>query len=1296
MSKSDNYTRDVDWLKLVRFHKDIAERGDRGFFSKKTTDDKSENWSFILNFEPSTMADSWKVNKDVVLSSYFLNGLLTNKHETLFVGGPSFRTVSKNEHTNEWEESWNPIFYRQVAHRLIEEEVEFYPDSAKWNLSPVFLQEIEKLELSTDQNIEQLGEEVIEEAAKNKANSNMFWSEAIISAFSRKVPELKSLLTQKFRRLKSGAPTHWAVFASLSEFSNYNKFLIKDYETMEANLLKNPENKGGLKCLEKQFFPKTKLEAPPVPLVPLNFKQGRAVSSILSDRPVTVISGPPGCGKSQVVVSLLLNAWSEGQSVLFASNNNKAVDVVKERISSFESDFPVAVRAGNKKVNKVVETFEDVLKIHADAKEDLNNIQEESNELKSRIGNLTNERDQYDKAIKSKIPTRISEGLRVILSEHSEEIESESEIKCKLDSLNDSKPGGKKRSPKLIRKEIQGIELWWDSQAEAKEEAKNNLLNINDLTEKNDLLEAKLKNTFNKLGTSFKGVDELTWLKKGLPESIAGWYEFAKTTVGQDILPHVESNPKDYWKEEFNRWKSEATAKKFSSKIGSQLNSLGDVLNKFEKEIPKVLEEIEENEAVRKNILQQFSTLTAFTEKESVKFLQSFPVNEKIKLTEWLNTYAELITSPKPKWNQIGALFKYKKIKSKLEECEAVLLTQFPTKIRVSIGQLNEVGREKWAKLFELVQEWVDWSKQNEKTIKIQKFIEKGLSGYRPKLQKYEPPSDSLDLNSWKKCINKAKEDQVLSHEAMVAWKKYVDWYSAENKFKELDKSFNDLDLNNPFCQKWKEREGAPLFKALEDTKKAFSKNSVELLYEKILENSFKSYTDFWNQSINAKSEFFEIQEKIKKIPTVSKSVMAWWKSTSSKEVKLMKVPPEWPDDRSEPIQYLRKLSEWMEKWDEFESKLKPNLERLIKDNQIRKKKNLDEILKLSFEMGGNGQEVRNLVKRAKTANTESFPGTELQNAFSHYTDQNLQNKLNVVNRRLSVDSFKLAKIKWQRRLIKDQEAKRCANQLISVYQDNHNELPTDKYEQFGHALRIAPIWITIPASSHSVPMSAGAFDLVVIDEATQCSITNLLPLLYRGKRLAVIGDEEQLRAINIINKSEENLLAKKYDVEEWIADYGHYSEKFGPNKKDVYTVGVKSLPVGLADVVYLREHYRSHPQIIGFSNHRIYRNRLELKRPIDSFSENDGVHAIQVSVLRKRAPGKRAGSIRLKRRRLWNLLRVNLGFSPENSQLAWLLPSSPNHYSFSKCFKKRAPSWMFLWVVPILFRGMNRDVVFV
>ena len=59
------------------------------------------------------------------------------------------------------------------------------------------------------------------------------------------------------------------------------------------------------------------------------------------------------------------------------------------------------------------------------------------------------------------------------------------------------------------------------------------------------------------------------------------------------------------------------------------------------------------------------------------------------------------------------------------------------------------------------------------------------------------------------------------------------------------------------------------------------------------------------------------------------------------------------------------------------------------------------------------------------------------------------------------------------------------------------------------------------------------------------------------------------------------------------------------------------SLPRRRADVIMLDEHFRSHPQIIGFSNRHVYLQRLELKKdpswgkklPIGS-----GVHSIPVS----------------------------------------------------------------------------------
>jgi len=134
------------------------------------------------------------------------------------------------------------------------------------------------------------------------------------------------------------------------------------------------------------------------------------------------------------------------------------------------------------------------------------------------------------------------------------------------------------------------------------------------------------------------------------------------------------------------------------------------------------------------------------------------------------------------------------------------------------------------------------------------------------------------------------------------------------------------------------------------------------------------------------------------------------------------------------------------------------------------------------------------------------------------------------------------------------------------------------------------PIWITTAQASQSIPLEPELFDIVVIDEASQCTLTNLLPLMYRGKTLAVIGDDKQLPAIPTIQESEELALAKKFEIEEYLSLVGHATN-------DVYKAAMESLPRRRADVIMLNEHFRSHPQIIGFSNRHIYLQRLELKK---------------------------------------------------------------------------------------------------
>ncbi|KQZ57379.1 AAA domain-containing protein [Ensifer sp. Root558] len=108
------------------------------------------------------------------------------------------------------------------------------------------------------------------------------------------------------------------------------------------------------------------LEAPaPVRATPvintgdLNKEQIDAVRHSLA-APLTVVTGPPGTGKSQAIVSIAASVLADGGSVLVASKNHQALDAVESRLGGIAPQSPFLVRTLDPS-REIDQSFDDVL-----------------------------------------------------------------------------------------------------------------------------------------------------------------------------------------------------------------------------------------------------------------------------------------------------------------------------------------------------------------------------------------------------------------------------------------------------------------------------------------------------------------------------------------------------------------------------------------------------------------------------------------------------------------------------------------------------------------------------------------------------------------------------------------------------------------------------------------------------------------------------------------------------------------------------------------------------------------------
>ena len=131
------------------------------------------------------------------------------------------------------------------------------------------------------------------------------------------------------------------------------------------------------------------------------------------------------------------------------------------------------------------------------------------------------------------------------------------------------------------------------------------------------------------------------------------------------------------------------------------------------------------------------------------------------------------------------------------------------------------------------------------------------------------------------------------------------------------------------------------------------------------------------------------------------------------------------------------------------------------------------------------------------------------------------------------------------------------------------------------------PLWLSsVQSASKRIPLIPGLFDVVVIDEATQCDVASAIPLLYRAKKVVIVGDDKQLKFIPNIGKAQDLNFMRLHGLDPTK------TVRFSQSTLSLFDAGLR---VPNAQKTLLTSQYRSAPDIVDYISSQFYGGALNV-----------------------------------------------------------------------------------------------------
>ena len=257
---------------------------------------------------------------------------------------------------------------------------------------------------------------------------------------------------------------------------------------------------------------------------------------------------------------------------------------------------------------------------------------------------------------------------------------------------------------------------------------------------------------------------------------------------------------------------------------------------------------------------------------------------------------------------------------------------------------------------------------------------------------------------------------------------------------------------------------------------------------------------------------------------------------------------------------------------------------------------NLKKILKINnFDVNNeNLMTLKNELEYAKLICKGRKIENEIQTTGNiHVLSEQIRN-LKKKQKRLAIDILKTKRRQALKGLMQDPVKRQRlfvhSKSLVERKRNLQNRLL--ETEDFRPLLEAFPCWcVTTYAVSGSLPMKPGLFDVVIIDEASQCDIASCFPILYRAKKAVVVGDDKQLPHLSFLEKAKEQSFLSQYGINDRYQLMWRFRTNSMFDLANYYSM----------HPVLLDEHFRSLPPIINFSNKEFYGGRIRVMRRNDN-----------------------------------------------------------------------------------------------